>query len=417
MLFESNPRSDGMDLRVEERRLFRRYFRQVTLSKSKRDALQGVAAALLVTVVVEWNVWSRHGIVGTHVAGPRPLTAALPFLLAWPLLWRRRFPLAVVGLVMAGTAAQAIASGNSAEGLEFLGPFAITCYSTGAFTRTRRRALVGAGIFVAGYVIYAVEDQSVRNGTIGEWAGAFFGVCGLAFWLVGVFVRSHRELAELAQEAAKIERAAGIAIADERSRIARELHDVIAHNVSVIGLQAGAAERVLALDPERAREPLRAIQDSARDSVHELRRLLGILREGEEQPAQLTPQPRLAALPLLLEQVRTAGVDVDLHIEGDPAPMPPGVELSAYRIVQEALTNVLKHANATRADVQLRFGDRSLELEVTDNGTGADVNGTGHGLIGMRERAALYGGTVSVSRRPEGGFSVRAVLPREAAQP
>jgi signal transduction histidine kinase len=148
--------------------------------------------------------------------------------------------------------------------------------------------------------------------------------------------------------------------------------------------------------------------------VLELRRLFGILREGEER-AELTPQPRLAQLGLLLEQVRGAGLDVELHVEGDSQPLPPGVELSAYRIVQEALTNVLKHARASRADVLLRYGDRALELEVTDDGIGAPANGSGHGLIGMRERAAIYGGTLTAGRQPSGGFVVAALLPHDGA--
>jgi signal transduction histidine kinase len=167
-------------------------------------------------------------------------------------------------------------------------------------------------------------------------------------------------------------------------------------------------------DPERARQPLQSIQERARDSVLELRRLFGILREGEER-AELTPQPRLAQLAVLLEQVRGAGLDLQLHVEGDAAPLPPGVELSAYRIVQEALTNVLKHAEATRVDVLLRYGARSLELEVTDDGTGTAPNGSGHGLIGMRERAALYGGTLTAGPRPSGGFFVAAQLPHGGA--
>jgi signal transduction histidine kinase len=229
------------------------------------------------------------------------------------------------------------------------------------------------------------------------------------------FARSEPAYALIA-EAAELKREAKAAVADERSRIARELHDIISHTVSVIGLQAGAAERMLDRDPERARQPLQSIQERARESVLELRRLFGILRDGEER-AELTPQPRLAQLGLLLEQVHAAGLDIDLHVEGVPRPLPPGVELSAYRIVQEALTNVLKHAQASRADVLLRYGDRALELEITDDGSGALANGGGHGLIGMRERATLYGGTLTAGRQSNGGFVVTAQLPHERTAP
>lgn len=370
-----------------------------------------VAAALFVAALIERNVWWPGGVLGTHVAGPRWLTACLPLLLALPLPWRRRFPLTAWSLILVGASAQALASGDAAEGLELVVPWALGGYSVAAFN-PRRGALTGLGLFAAAYAVYALEDRNITRGGQQVWAGAFWGLLVLVFWLAGVFVRSRREAASLAAAAAKLEHEAEIAVSAERARIARELHDLIAHTVSVIGLQAGAAERVLSRDPERAREQLESIQDRARESVLELRRLLGILREGEEQP-ELAPQPRLAALAPLLDRVRGAGLEVALRVEGDPAPLPPSVELSAYRIVQEALTNVLKHADATHVDVLLRYSGRSLEIEVADNGAGADTNTPGHGLIGMRERAALYGGTLSSGRSANGGFFVAAELPLE----
>jgi signal transduction histidine kinase len=371
--------------------------------------LLDLLAVLFVAALIEVDVWRRSGVLGTQIAGPRWLTAALPLVLALPLLLRRRFPLLVWTLILVGVAAQALASGDAFEGLYLLVPLGLGSYSVAAFS-VRRRALVGLGLFGAVYAIYAVEDHNIRSGGQQAWSGAFFGLLVLAVWLAGVFVSSRREAEGLIAEAAKLKREAEAAVAEERLRIARELHDIISHTVSVIGLQAGAAERMLDRDPERARQPMQSIQERARESVLELRRLFGILRESEER-AELTPQPRLAQLRLLLEQVRAAGLEVELRIEGEPQPLPPGVELSAYRIVQEALTNVLKHAEATRVDVLLRYGGRSLELEVTDDGLGASANGGGHGLIGMRERAALYGGTLTAGRRPGGGFHVAAQLP------
>jgi signal transduction histidine kinase len=376
--------------------------------------LPEVLAALFVAALIEVDVWRPSGVLGTHIVGARWLTAALPLLLALPLLWRRGFPLLVWALILAGVAAQSLASGGDAmEGLYLLVPLILGSYAVAAYS-TRRRALVGLGLFIVVYPIYALEDRNIRSGGQQGWSGAFFALLVLALWLAGVFVSSRSEAAVLIEEAAELRREAEAAVAEERSRIARELHDIISHTVSVIGVQAGAAERMLDRDPERARQPLQSIQERARDSVLELRRLFGILREGEEQ-AELAPQPRLAQLAVLLEQVRGAGLDLELHIDGDAAPLPPGVELSAYRIVQEALTNVLKHAEATRVDVLLRYGARSLELEVTDDGTGTAPNGSGHGLIGMRERAALYGGTLTAGPRPSGGFFVAAQLPHGGA--
>lgn len=370
-----------------------------------------LAAVLFVAAVSERNVWASGGVLGTHIAGPRWLTACLPLLLALPLPWRRRFPLAVWTLILIGASLQALASGNSAEGLELVVAYALGGYAVAAYS-PRPRALAGLGMFAAAYAVYALEDRNIAQGGQQAWAGAFWGLLVLVFWLAGVFVHSRREAAALAAEAAQLEREAETAVSEERTRIARELHDLIAHTVSVIGLQAGAAERVLARDPQRAREQLESIQDRARESVLELRRLLGILRENEDE-LLLAPQPRLEALGALLDQVRRAGLEVALRIEGESAPLPPGVELSAYRIVQEALTNVLKHAQATQADVLLRYSSRALEIEVADNGAGADTNGHGHGLIGMRERAALYGGTLTTGRAADGGFLVTAQLPLE----
>jgi signal transduction histidine kinase len=375
--------------------------------------LAELLAAGFVAVLLEVDVWRRSGVLGTHIAGPRWLTVTLPLLIAFPLLWRRRFPLLVWTLILVGVAAQAIASGDSAEGLELLLPLALGSYAVAAFSR-RPRALLGLGEFVVAYAIYAMEDRNIQRGGQQVWSGAFFGVLALALWLLGVFVHSRRETAALTAEAAELKRGTEAAVAEERSRIARELHDIISHTVSVIGLQAGAAERMLDRDPERARQPLESIQERARESVLELRRLFGILREGEER-AELEPQPRLAQLGLLLDQVRDSGLDVELRFEGDVEPLPAGVELSAYRIVQEALTNVLKHAKASRVDVLLRYGDRSLELAVTDDGAGGETNGGGHGLVGMRERAALYGGTLTAGYRQDGGYRVAAQLPHNGA--
>jgi signal transduction histidine kinase len=218
-------------------------------------------------------------------------------------------------------------------------------------------------------------------------------------WLVGRDLRRRRQrVADLEDRAALLEREreekAMLAVAEERGRIARELHDVIAHGVSVIVVQAQAGPHLLD-DPDRVRNVFRAIESSGRDALAELRRLLGILRSEDEQLA-IGRQPGLDSLQSLLEQVRASGLPVELRIEGEPVRLPAGIDLSSYRIVQEALTNVVKHARDAAAEVVIRYQEHALELDIVDDGNGPamSVNGSGHGLIGMRERVALYGGTL-----------------------
>jgi signal transduction histidine kinase len=201
---------------------------------------------------------------------------------------------------------------------------------------------------------------------------------------------------------------------EERRRIARELHDVIAHSITLMTVQAGAARLLLAEEPERAREPVLSVEETGRQALAELRRLLGMIRSGDGEPA-LAPQPGLARLDDLMGQARRAGLPVDLAVAGEPRALPPGLDLTAYRIVQEALTNARRHAGPARASVLVRYGIESLELEVTDDGRTAPTrsDGGGHGLVGMRERVALYDGTLEAGRRPEGGYAVRVRLPVE----
>jgi signal transduction histidine kinase len=204
-------------------------------------------------------------------------------------------------------------------------------------------------------------------------------------------------------------------VAVERGRIARELHDVIAHNISMIVVQAGAAARVLEGDQPEVTKALGAIEATGRQTVDEMRSLLGVLRRADDGLA-LAPQPRLDGLEALVMQVREAGLDVELKIEGPPVALPAGIDLSAYRIVQEALTNSLKHANGARACVTVRYDSSAIEIEVQDDGqTAANGNGSGHGLVGMRERVALWGGALT-TERDEIGWTVRARLPISGAQ-
>ena len=278
----------------------------------------------------------------------------------------------------------------------------------------RRSAIAGAALVVA-----VTAAQLADGGGIEDVLSAtlFLGVV----WALGRWVRLRRSgtrrLEERARRlAAEGELNARLAVERERARIARELHDSIAHSVSVMVLQAGAAEQVVMDAPERARASLSAIQDVGRDAVDELRRLLTLLRS-EDDTAPLAPQPGIAGLETLLAHVRDAGLPVDLTVEGTPEPLPTAIDLSAYRIVQEALTNTLKHAGPAHAQVTLRYSGHALELEVLDDGNGGGAPdpqaARGFGLAGMRERATLYGGVVQAGPRHEGGYALRARLPLE----
>jgi signal transduction histidine kinase len=255
----------------------------------------------------------------------------------------------------------------------------------------------------------------------------------LPFWLwiagaygIGTALRRRESLAALLEDrAVRAERERELrareAIVEERGRIARELHDVVAHNVSVMVIQAQGAGRVLEGDQPQVRTALEAIETTGREAVDEMRRLLGVLRAGDAAPAAaLAPRPGLAQLDALLDSVRAAGVRVDLDVEGRPVTLPPGIDVSAYRIVQEALTNTLRHADARHAAVVVRYAPQAVELEVRDDGRAgagraAGNGGGGHGLVGMRERTALFGGELSAGRQNGGGWTVRARLPVDGA--
>jgi len=210
-------------------------------------------------------------------------------------------------------------------------------------------------------------------------------------------------------------------VSQERARIARELHDVVAHCVSLMVVQAGAAEDLLNRDPQRARQPLQTIQETGRQAVGDMQRMLGLLR-GECSDRMLAPQPGTEQLGELIAHMAEAGLPVQLRIEGKSRPLPAGVELAAFRVVQEALTNILKHAGPAKASVVVRYGDDALELHVLDDGDGAAPArsadaGQGHGLIGIRERVAIYGGAVEAGPAADGGFELRARLPLDSAHP
>jgi signal transduction histidine kinase len=235
-------------------------------------------------------------------------------------------------------------------------------------------------------------------------------------WLVGFALRGRTEQTEAAEQRAALaererEVAARIAVAEERSRIARELHDVVAHAVSVMVLQVGAVRHRMPESDAEDREALKNVEQAGRAALAEMRRLLDAMRrDGEE--AELRPQPGLGNLDGLLSDVRAAGLDVDLHVHGEPVDLPSGLDLSAYRILQEGLTNALKHSGAQRAEVDVTYGDRDLLVAVRDDGRGpASSDGLGHGLVGVRERVKIYGGEMTAGAENGRGFTLRARLP------
>jgi signal transduction histidine kinase len=391
--------------------------RLVTLRPPLADVL--LAAGVLVVAQVE--TWM------TSSFQPKPPLALLAVLITVPLAWRRRAPFGA--LLAMGVAASVLGTGwPELSALYTFIAVVVAVFSVGAYAEPRR-AVVGCALVILWFWTGALIDNVHHPGQRGPSDLAFVAVVFGGAWLLGRAFRGRGQHAEqLAQRAAQLEAdqqaQARAAVAAERARIARELHDVIAHSVSVMVIQAGAAEQLLQQAPERARGPLEAVQDTGRQTIVELRRLLGILRE-DGQELSLAPQPGLAGLDLLLDEMRQAGLPVQLRVEGRPGRLPPGIDLTAYRIVQEALTNTLRHAGPARAEVTVRYQDHALELEVLDDGRGAGPHaashaGSGQGLVGMRERVALYGGTLQAGPRATAagaGYAVRARLPTDAAAP
>jgi signal transduction histidine kinase len=331
----------------------------------------------------------------------RLVVAAAGPLMAGTVTVRRRYPAAagIAAVLIAETVALAWKPPNTVSfGIAWL----CSIYALTVWTST--------GVFVAGAAMLAVPtfaSVAIRGEPKG---GASFTLVALVAMLLARRVVGDRERrAQMAERERDL--AAREAVVEERARIARELHDVIAHHVSMIVLQAGAERRVLDGAHSSTRDVLETVERTGRSALTEMRRLLGMLRADAHEP--LTPQPGLTDVPALVTQLRDAGLPVDLHVEGEPLELPVGIDLSAYRIVQEALTNALKHAGEATATVAIRYDKDSLELEIVDDGAGTPsaVGSGGHGLVGMRERVALYGGRLDAGRRPGGGFAVRVLLP------
>jgi signal transduction histidine kinase len=355
--------------------------------------------------------WVLDGLLAVAAAclGVATLATVLPFDPGSPRAWaayllvvahtlpiavRRRWPVAVLAWGLATGAAFA-ALGRSLVTLSF----AVVIYVyTVAAHRPRRVSLAGLAATEAllGLVWLARPRLIGDGGTL-----VLDGLIMVAGWWLGDGARRRQEA--LARRA----------VTEERLRIARELHDVVAHSMSIIAVQSGVGVHVLDSRPEEARKALVAVEATSRQALVEMRRLLGVLRQEAEPRGSLAPAPGLAEVEALAAEVARAGVRVEVRIEGTPTKLPAGLDLSAYRIVQEALTNVVRHAGPATARVAVRYGPGQVAVEVVDDGRGGDPGDQGHGIAGMRERAALYGGTLEAGPLPGGGFRVAASLPVE----
>ena len=371
--------------------------------------------AMIVVVALENAV--AAAVAGSSGDAPRttrwftvPASAAIVLV----LLARRRFPFAAPASVWLMGAALSFIDGRLA---------------------TFNGATLAAGLAAALLLGNLPDSVEARLGLIIGLAGAavvvenkpghqaeefiFIPVLVAIAWLAGFALHERSEQTEAAEGRARQaeqerEAMARIAVAEERARIARELHDIVAHSLSVMVLQAGAVRHRLAGDLAEDKSALEDVEETGRQALAEMRRLLGVMRRDDDE-RDLTPQPSLASVDALVDQISGAGLPVHLHVEGEPIALPTGIELSAYRIIQEGLTNALKHGRASRADVTLRYIRDALEVEVCDDGQGrATTDGAGYGLLGIQERVKIYGGTMTAETAPGRGFALKTRLPLES---
>jgi signal transduction histidine kinase len=374
--------------------------------------LVDAAVAVGACVAAELELALSHAI-----QGPAWVNAVAAAGATLPIALRRRWPLAAAVTVAAVVTWQEALNGDLIENsITPLLSVPMVVYAVSAYC-DRRRAFVGlAAVLALIWTTVLISDRTVTSDFL------FTALLVFGPWLVGRIVATRSELAaELSDKADRLEREqekqAQLAVAHERSRIARELHDVVAHNVSVMVVQAAAARRMIDHDASKAKEALASVEQTGRSALREMRRVVGMLGQADEELA-LAPQPSVEELDWLIERARDAGLEVELTIEGEKKRLESGVDLSAFRIVQEALRNTLKHAGPATAHVTLRYGEHDVEVDVSDNGHGVRVpadNGavTGHGLLGMRERVAMLGGEIEAGYRKDGGFGVHARLPLE----
>jgi signal transduction histidine kinase len=361
-------------------------------------------------LVAEFEIWVSP-IFQTGLPGPQPALGALAVVAIAPLAVRRRLPLGALTCAAVGTLLIGVVGAPEQSAFPLLLALLIAVYSVAAYASASRALLGGALVLVVG-AAYSALTWSGQDSPVDLLVPYLFIV---AAWIVGREVWRLRLASAMADERSRLmaqvrERDTQMAVSEERTRIARELHDVVAHGISVMGVQAAAARATLIADQDDAREALLAIERLGRESLDEMHHMLGVLR-GDAHPATLEPLPDLARLPELVDAARRGGLAVEVVADGHPPRLAPGLSLSAYRIVQESLTNARKHgARAARVDLRHRPG--SLDIAVRDDGPGPPPNlHPGHGLLGMRERVALHGGELRFGAHPDGGFLVQARLP------
>ena len=375
--------------------------------------------AVAFTLLSQYEIWAGpipH--MGGSLSGPKPVLSAVVALISLGLALRLRYPLLALVLAMSPFGVHGILEHFVAKGgpnlFEVFLSQVFMVYSTAANT-SGRKTYAGAAIVVALQLVgYGPTLPGSFDQASGEWV--FYAIA----WALGKTLRRRalrgdRLEARTAELEARQQEQIQAAIADERARIARELHDIVAHSVSLMVLQAGAARQALDRQPEKARDPLLSVEATGRTAMSELRRLVAMLRQPEDED-QLAPQPSLRHLNLLVDQIRETGLVIDVDESCREDGIPPGVDLSAYRIAQEALTNVLKHARAVHVSVSVRCDGAAVEVTVEDDGRGPSDHGSltgGHGIIGMRERVSLFGGRFEAGARAGGGFRVFAHLPYE----
>jgi signal transduction histidine kinase len=380
------------------------------LRKYGFDVLIAIAA---IEVAVE--VALRYG-APTGPTTPKWFAVSATALIVLPLLARRRFPFAAPAAVWVLAAALSFVDGRLVGFTATASVAGIVAAFLLGNLSDARLGRVGLAVVLGGAAMVIYNDPSHTAGEL-----VFVPVMFVIGWLAGFAVRQRTAQAEEAEDrAARAEReratAARIAVAEERARIARELHDVVAHAVSVMVLQVGAVRHRLPQSLAEDKDALTDVEKAGRAALAEMRFLLGAMHDGED--VELAPQPGLDNLDALVERVGRAGLPVRLQVEGDAVPLSRAVDLSAYRIVQEGLTNSLKHAKASHADVTVRYGANDLELEVRDDGVGApSSDGLGHGLVGIQERVKIYGGEMSAGPSQRGGFVLNARLPLEGRRP
>jgi len=369
------------------------------------DALAGVA---LVVGIVE-AVLSQDVDNGPH--GPLWFDVLAVLGMILPLFARRRFPFG------APVATAIVAAATSFVDEELIPhdavPFltAVATFALFGLLRDRNQAIGGLGIGIGVTAIVAHNDPSGSASGFAFVSLVFAIVWTIAFALGRKFQEADAARERLARAERERAERARFAVAEERTRIARELHDVVGHSVSVMTVQAAAARRLLRPHQDKEREALLVVEQTGREALAEMRRMVGVLRRPDEAPA-LAPQPSLQSLDQLIANARHAGLAVDLRVEGEPVPLPPGIDTSAYRLVQEGLTNVAEHARASRAEVVVRYAAHELELTISDDGVWlGNGEGNGYGLVGMRERVSVYGGELEAGPLAGGGYRLRARLP------